>query len=61
MPGIIVKDTLDFDHIKVKKLHPTFAAEVSGIDFSEPLTREVFAEIKQAINEVCRCSTQQDL
>ncbi|RDL38139.1 Uncharacterized protein BP5553_05572 [Venustampulla echinocandica] len=40
-----------FNHITVKELHPTFGAEISGVDFSAPLTEEVFAEILAAITK----------
>ncbi|KAF9885579.1 hypothetical protein FE257_012785 [Aspergillus nanangensis] len=40
-----------FTHIAVQELHPTFAAEVSGVDFSKPLSEEVFAEIHSAITK----------
>ncbi|KAJ6140539.1 alpha-ketoglutarate-dependent 2-4-dichlorophenoxyacetate dioxygenase [Penicillium chermesinum] len=38
-----------FKHISIEELHPTFGAEVSGVDFSKSLDDEVFEEIKQAI------------
>jgi len=53
MPGVLVKDSTVFDHIKVKELHPTFAAEISGVDFSNPLKDEVFEEIQSAVTKVC--------
>jgi len=40
---------LSFKHINVKELHPTIGAEVSGIDFSAPMTDEVFSEVHAAI------------
>ncbi|KAJ5799708.1 uncharacterized protein N7518_001776 [Penicillium psychrosexuale] len=40
-----------FSNISIKPLHRTFAAEVSGVDFSAPLTDEVFKEIHQAITK----------
>jgi alpha-ketoglutarate-dependent 2,4-dichlorophenoxyacetate dioxygenase len=42
----------DFDHIKVKQLAPTFGAEVTGIDFSKPVSPQVFAEVHKAITQV---------
>ena len=39
--------------ITIKELHPTFAAEVHGVDF-ENLTDEQFDEIYQAITKVSR-------
>lgn len=52
MLGILVKNPSVFDHIKIKKLHPTFAAEISGVDFSKPLSSEVFQEVRAAIAKV---------
>lgn len=40
-------------HITVNKLHPTFGAEISGVDFSAPVTDEVFKEILATISKVC--------
>ncbi|KAL5364960.1 hypothetical protein BJX96DRAFT_179420 [Aspergillus floccosus] len=41
----------DFSLISVKPLHPTFAAEISGVDFSSPLSDEVFKEIYEAVTK----------
>lgn len=41
-----------FKHITVKEIHPTFAAEVGGIDFSSPIADDVFAEILAAMTKV---------
>lgn len=41
-----------FDYITVKNLHPTFGAEISGVDFSKPLSNEVFGEIFTAAKKV---------
>lgn len=38
--------------IEIIPLHPTFAAEVHGVDFSKDIPPEVFAEIKEAITKV---------
>ncbi|KAL5356145.1 hypothetical protein BJX96DRAFT_162228 [Aspergillus floccosus] len=40
-----------FNHISVNKIHPTFGAEVRGVDFSKPLTDEVFVEVYSAITK----------
>ena len=42
----------EYHHIQLKKLAPTFAAEVSGVDFSEPIDKDVFDEIHRAIVDV---------
>jgi hypothetical protein len=42
----------EYKHIKVNPLHPTFGAEVRGIDFSQPVSDEVFAEVLAAITKV---------
>lgn len=44
-----VANMTTFSHITVKPLHPTFGAEISGVDFSSPLTDEVFNDIYQAV------------
>lgn len=41
-----------FKHIIIKEIHPTFAAEVRGVDFSSPVADDVFAEILSAITKV---------
>ncbi|KAH8804867.1 alpha-ketoglutarate-dependent 2,4-dichlorophenoxyacetate dioxygenase [Xylogone sp. PMI_703] len=51
MVGLLLNDEPDFKHITAVKLHPTFAAEVQGVDFSQPLADEVFGEILSAINK----------
>ena len=48
MPGILKHD---FKHIEVKELHPTFAAEIEGVDFGN-ITDDVFAEILAASAKV---------
>lgn len=42
----------DYKHIQLKQLAPTFAAEVTGVDFSRPVDKEVFEEIRRAIVDV---------
>jgi alpha-ketoglutarate-dependent 2,4-dichlorophenoxyacetate dioxygenase len=37
--------------IVVKRLHPTFFAEVEGVDLARPVTPDLFAEIEAAFNE----------
>lgn len=32
-------------------LHPTFAAEVKGVDFSKPIPDDTFAQIKEGITK----------
>jgi hypothetical protein len=38
----------EFKHIQVTPLHPTFGAEVSGVDFSQQVPEEVFQELRAA-------------
>lgn len=40
------------DQIKVIPLHPTFCAEVQGVDFSKPTEPHVIQQIQEAIDEV---------
>lgn len=50
MPGII--ETTSFETIEVKELHPTFAAEVAGVDFQD-VPEKQFTEIIAAMAKVC--------
>lgn len=43
----------DVSELVVNELHPTFAAELHGVDFSSEISPEVFDEIYQAITKVC--------
>ena len=38
-------------HIQCKPLHPTFGAEITGVDFTQPISDEVFDEICQAVGK----------
>lgn len=49
MPGLIQEN--QFKTITVKELHPTFAAEVSGVNFHN-LSEEQFSEIIDAMAKV---------
>lgn len=42
----------EYQYIELKQLAPTFAAEVSGVDFSKPVEKKVFDEIHKAITTV---------
>ena len=42
----------EYKYIELKKLAPTFGAEVTGVDFAEPVQKEVFDEIRRAIDDV---------
>jgi alpha-ketoglutarate-dependent 2,4-dichlorophenoxyacetate dioxygenase len=50
MPGLPTSPI--FNHITLKKLHPTFGAEIIGVDFSQPVPKGVFNEILTAITQV---------
>jgi hypothetical protein len=52
MPHATKDDHPDFKLIQVKKLHPTFGAEVDGVDFSQLVTEDVLSEVHQAITKV---------
>lgn len=41
-----------FKLITIKELHPTFGAEIHGVDFSQPVEDAVFQEIMAAIAKV---------
>ncbi|KAJ5648722.1 alpha-ketoglutarate-dependent 2-4-dichlorophenoxyacetate dioxygenase [Penicillium lividum] len=47
MPGLV----MPFTRITVTEIHPTFGAEISGVDFSRPVENEVFQEILSAISK----------
>lgn len=36
----------------INELHPTFAAEIRGIDFSKEITPDVFNQVYEAITKV---------
>ncbi|KAK9321098.1 hypothetical protein V1517DRAFT_340138 [Lipomyces orientalis] len=44
-----------FNLINVKELHPTFGAEINGVDFSKPVEDDVFQEILAAITKYGVC------
>lgn len=44
--------TPGFQHVVAKELHPTFGAEISGVDFAKPLADVVLIEILAAIAKV---------
>ena len=52
MPGLLLTPDTEFKTLKFKKLHPTFAAEVGGVDFSAPIPDDVFQEILAASAKV---------
>jgi len=43
----------EYQLIHIEPIGPTIGAEVSGVDFTKPVTPEVFAEIHKAITKVC--------
>ncbi|PMD46954.1 taurine catabolism dioxygenase [Hyaloscypha variabilis F] len=51
MPGLHSTDDSDFKIIRIQKLHQTFGAQVSGVDFSNPIPDETFDEILAAITK----------
>jgi len=53
MPGLIQEP--EFKSFTVKELHPTFVAEIQGIDFSEPISEESFQEILDALAKYGVC------
>ncbi|KAJ5716979.1 alpha-ketoglutarate-dependent 2-4-dichlorophenoxyacetate dioxygenase [Penicillium malachiteum] len=53
MPGL-TQPTL-FNHLTITELHPTFGAEVSGVDFSRPVEDDIFQEILNAISKYGVC------
>ncbi|CZR67575.1 related to 2,4-dichlorophenoxyacetate dioxygenase [Phialocephala subalpina] len=52
MPELVHStNNLDFNIIKIQKLHKTFGAQISGVDFSSPISDEIFDEILAAISK----------
>jgi alpha-ketoglutarate-dependent 2,4-dichlorophenoxyacetate dioxygenase len=41
----------EFEHLEIISLHPTFVAEVRGVDFSKPVPQEVCDEIADAAHK----------
>ena len=54
MPGLLIEPETEFKTLKIKELHPTFAAEIEGVDFSKPIPDDVFNEILAASAKVSR-------
>ena len=52
MPGLLLTPDTKFKTLKIKKLHPTFAAEIEGVDFSRPIPDDVFKEVLAASAKV---------
>ncbi|KAG9228180.1 alpha-ketoglutarate-dependent 2,4-dichlorophenoxyacetate dioxygenase [Amylocarpus encephaloides] len=55
MPLVTPNSSYEFKHLKITPLHPTFGAEVEGVNFEEEISDEVFQEIlaASAIYGVC--------
>ncbi|KAI0112561.1 alpha-ketoglutarate-dependent 2,4-dichlorophenoxyacetate dioxygenase [Nemania sp. FL0031] len=53
MPGLVQEEP-QFKTIQVKKLHPTFAAEISGVDFDN-VSDEQFSEVVAAMAKYGVC------
>ncbi|KAJ5167663.1 alpha-ketoglutarate-dependent 2-4-dichlorophenoxyacetate dioxygenase [Penicillium canariense] len=53
MPGLSTLSA--FSHLAIRELHPTFGAEISGIDFSRPVEGDVFQEVLTAISKYGVC------
>jgi hypothetical protein len=52
MPGVLKPEDSSSGTLSVKKLHPTFAAEIRGLDLSTPPGDETFAQIMAAVTKV---------
>lgn len=52
MPGLLLTPETEFKTLRFKELHPTFAAEIEGVDFSAPIPDDVFNEILAASAKV---------
>ncbi|RWA13657.1 hypothetical protein EKO27_g1450 [Xylaria grammica] len=54
MPGLVKEDERRFKTFEVKELHPTFAAEIKGVNFDD-VSEEQFTEILAAIAKYGVC------
>ena len=52
MPGLLLTPETEFKNLYIKELHPTFAAEIEGVDFTKPIPDDVFREIQAASAKV---------
>ena len=52
MPGVIKSEESTNGTIDVRKLHPTFAAEIRGLDLSTAPNEKTFAQIRAAVHKV---------
>ncbi|ODT87256.1 TauD/TfdA family dioxygenase [Phenylobacterium sp. SCN 70-31] len=41
----------DFRHIHIRRVTPLIGAEIEGVDLSQPLSDEVFGEVRQALED----------
>lgn len=51
MPGVIKSEESTNGPLDVRKLHPTFAAEIRGLDLSTPPDEKSFAQILAAVHK----------
>ena len=42
----------EFETLHIAKLHPTFGAEIFGVDFSQPIPDSTFQQIREASDKV---------
>lgn len=47
----------DRQELEFIPVHPTFAAEVKGVDFSKPISDDVFAKIQAGITKARALTT----
>ena len=40
-------------NLKVTPLHPTFACELEGVDWSKDVSPELYQEIREVVDKVC--------
>jgi alpha-ketoglutarate-dependent 2,4-dichlorophenoxyacetate dioxygenase len=53
MPGRLHStDDFNFNIIQIQKAHKSFGAQISGVDFSSPISDETFNEIHAAVTKV---------
>jgi hypothetical protein len=52
LSNMALAQSYNFKTLSIKELHPTFGAEVSGVDFSQNIPDDVFEEILKAMAQV---------
>lgn len=52
MPGLLKSEESEKNSLNILKLHPSFAAEILGLDLSTPPSEATFTQIISAVAKV---------